>query len=344
MRTKVANPKPTIQDIKRSARYLLSLGAQPAPRWRILRDVIKTPGAEFKYLFDQAFVGIVPSAVKLAAAQLEDGSWGRFHSQDSTAKQPFPTSEYAIERALALGLNKNQRVLKGAQDYIERHLRGEVTWTDRVEKHDDPRLWPFYTAFISAGRLAQLEPTHPLLKDKVAFMHSLLHAAFPDCVYDETAEIRAQQELSGIPTRTHWSLLSNLYGVILLGAGQPLPTALEDAWLTHIIKKPRGIYYVTNTSLDIMPPIQTKAFCNWLHAHELLSRFPRWHLQVHEMVNTLWQQRNANGIWDLGPLSAKGPYFPLSDNRQVPTDRLVDGSLRILALLRRWVDATGVLS
>ncbi|MHB1355572.1 MAG: hypothetical protein ACYCZF_06315 [Anaerolineae bacterium] len=340
MRTKVANPRPTIQDIKRSARHLLSLGVQAAPRWRILRDILKTPATEFKYHFDRAFVVLVPSAVKLAAAQLEDGSWGRFHSQDTTSKQRFPTSEYAIERALALGLNNDQRVLKRAQDYIERHLRGEITWTDRVEKHDDPRLWPFFTAFISAGRLAQLAPNHPLLADKIAFMQALVKESFPNGVYDEAAEVHAQREMSGIPTRTHWSLLSNQYGVILLGDGQPLPTPLEDAWLTYIMYKPGGIYYVSNTSLDVIPPIQTKTFCNWLHAHELLSRFPRWHLQVNEMVNALWQQRNADGMWDLGPLSAKGPYFPLSDNRQVSTDRLVDGSVRILALLRRWVDSS----
>jgi hypothetical protein len=335
---------PTAKDLTETAQHLLMLYPQPVPRYRLLRDVFKLPVNDQQLQSARALLDEVPAIQQLAAVQLPNGSWGRFHSQDTTTKQRFPTTEYAIERALALGLDNRHPVLARAQGFIERHLRGEVTWTDRVEKHDDPRLWPFFTAYISAGRLAQLDPTHPLLKEKVAFMHALLYASFPDGLHDAAAEVGAQRELSDIPTGTHWALLSNQYGVMLLAADTALPAELQDAWLGYILRKPGGIYYINNTALDTPPAVQSPDLSSWLYAHELLSRMLRWHKHSESAMYWLWQQRNEDGLWDIGSKVWKGAYFPLSTDWQHRSDRVIDGSVRILALLRRWVDANSAFS
>jgi hypothetical protein len=328
----------TLAEILAIAERLLELSPQPVPRWRLLRDILRLPESDHELGQARAALDTAQPVRELAGAQLVDGSWGRFHTQDTTLKQRFPTTEYAIERALALGLDNRHPVLAHAQDYIERHLRGEVTWSDRVEGHNT-NLWLLNISFISAGRLAQLDPNHDLLREKVDFMHCLLAGSFRQGVYSAEAEFRTRQVLSGIPERTHWSLISNQYGVMLLGAGQPLPEALEGTWLSYILHNADGIYYVNNTPPGQPPVFQTTAFSGWLHAHELLSRMPRWHTQAKEVMRWLWQQRNEEGLWDMGAKAGRSAFLPLSDDWRRRTDRVIDCSVRILALLRQWVDA-----
>lgn len=323
-------------DIERLARQLLALDPQPAPRCLLLRDVLCVPAHDRELAAARAALEQSPAARALADAQLADGSWGRFHSQDTNAKQIFPTSEYAIERALALGLDARFAALARMQGYIERHLRGEVVWTDRPEKHDDPRLWPFFTRFISAGRLAQLAPGHPLLAEYTAFMRALLAASFAGGAHDPQAERQAQQALSGIPTRGHWSLLSNIHGVLLLGAAGPLPPGLERAWLAWLLARDGGIYYVNGGrgKLAEMPGIAAPAFSGWLRAHELLRVFPSWRELAAGALGALWAQRGADGLWDVGPRASRWCHWPLSDCWRRKQDRVIDGSVRILRMLR----------
>ncbi|MCE5260284.1 MAG: hypothetical protein LLG44_14680 [Chloroflexi bacterium] len=318
------------------AQTLLSFAPQPVPRYLLLRNVLRLPAGDPQLATARAALDGIPAVRALAAAQLADGSWGRFHTQDTKAKSLFPTSEYAIERALALGLDKRSPILARAQGYIEGHLRGEIVWRDRVEKHDDPRLWPFFIAFISAARLAQLGTSNPLLHKFTTFMRALLEAAFPAGVYNPQAEREAQQALSGIPTRTHWALLANVYGVLLLGAAGPLPTELERAWLEYLIHKPGGIFYISGRGVIAEPPaLQDPAFSGWLRAVELLSCFPSWRTLAGEALEWLWAQRGADGLWDVGSRASRYLYWPLSETWRRREDRIIDGSVRILALLRR---------
>ncbi|MHB9031697.1 MAG: hypothetical protein ACYC6L_01490 [Anaerolineae bacterium] len=327
-------------DLTAAAHRLLALNPQPVPRYRLLRDVLRLPGSDIELTAARSALDAVPAVRKLAAAQLADGSWGRFHSQDTSVRQPFATSEAAIERALALGLDVRGPLLARTAGYIRRHLRGEVTWSDRPEKHDDPRLWPFFTRFISAGRLAQLDPADPLLADSAAFINALLAASFPDGRHDPDAEVRAQQALSGIATRGHWPLLSTVYGAALLGAAWPLPAGLEAAWVQFILDRAGGLNYVTpgHARLADPPALQDPRLSSWLRAHELLSVFPAWHTLAADNTAWLWARRGADGLWDAGPRASRYLYWPLSDDWRRRENRIIDGSVRILALLRRWLD------
>ncbi len=96
------------------------LPLDPIPRYLLHRDLLRTPEAQlcaFRRPLDES-----RWVRQLASAQWPDGSWGRFHTQDTKRKQPIPTTETAILLALGAGLWKDHPVLARTVAYIERVL------------------------------------------------------------------------------------------------------------------------------------------------------------------------------------------------------------------------------
>ncbi len=93
--------KDKLQDI---IDYLLSAVEDPFPRYILKKEILKeTPTTE-----DINAIHMSKWYKQLADEQWEDGTWGRFHSQDSKAaiKQKFVTTENALGRARQLSLTR----------------------------------------------------------------------------------------------------------------------------------------------------------------------------------------------------------------------------------------------
>ncbi|HHW22998.1 MAG TPA: hypothetical protein GXX26_08980 [Clostridiaceae bacterium] len=93
--------KDKLQDI---IDYLLSVVEDPFPRYILKKEILKeTPTTE-----DINAIHMSKWYKQLADEQWEDGTWGRFHSQDSKAaiKQKFVTTENALGRARQLSLTR----------------------------------------------------------------------------------------------------------------------------------------------------------------------------------------------------------------------------------------------
>lgn len=63
---------------------------------------------------------------QLEVEQWENGSWGRFHTQDtkSQIKQKFTTTESALRRARELALDKSDDIIYKALQLMERYILG----------------------------------------------------------------------------------------------------------------------------------------------------------------------------------------------------------------------------
>ncbi|MEN6314770.1 MAG: hypothetical protein ABFD25_11025 [Clostridiaceae bacterium] len=104
---------------------------------------------------------------QLADEQREDGSWGRFHSQDSKAalKQKFVTTENALGRACQLSLSKDDTIIAKCLRKLERYVRGDETWTDNIEKHKDGgKGHLFCRPYMSAAVINTFNPENPFIK------------------------------------------------------------------------------------------------------------------------------------------------------------------------------------
>lgn len=312
------------QDLRTLAERLLESHPNAVVRHRLLRDVLRLQPDSPELIPARKALLVHRWVSELSAAQLPDGSWGRFHSMDSSRRARFPTSEAAIHRGLTLGLTRDDPPLAGALDYILAVLEGRQVWSDRVEKSEG---WPIGFEAINAGMLAEVAAGHPILESPWAYWLEIAESSFPDGQYSSRAEWNAHKQRRGRGIL----YLRSRYVLSLLGArGSDLPPALAGRLLEWIAHEPQGIGYI---GASVQHP---NAFhiAHWLDSLEILSRFPGWQDVLRESLSWLWEQRDPDGRWDFGSHISRTWHFPLSDDWR-GSNRALDFSTCALALLRK---------
>ena len=326
------------QDIEHIAEDLLARDLDPGPLVRLLRDALGVPPDDDRCR--QARQNLLQSRWpgQLDAAQEADGSWGRFHTQDTKKKTRFPTSEFAIMRGLSIGLDKAAPVFGRAIDYMRRVLRGEARWSDHYEKHEH---FVLAVRLFTAAYLALIDPDDPALDAVWADWFSILQSACASGAYEVEAERRASLALLGSDVSASAVGLCSVHTVNLLGARSSLvPAALQRAWLAHLWSEPDGLKYVEANLAGIPQEITDRALGRWLRTLEAVAALEAWAEYGGGAVNWLWQQRGADGLWDFGPRHPRSYYFPLSENWRIKGTRAIDCTTRVLALFRRYLEAS----
>ncbi len=319
---------PGLSDIELLATTILSLKPCPVVEYRIRRDVfLVEPGSEDMRALRRK-VNSSAGVVELEREQKSDGSWGRFHSQDTKIRSAFVTSERAIERALALGLDKRDPVLKRAAQYMEAVLKGEADWSDRPEKAE---AWNEGKRVVTAGMLSMVDPANEELRPVGELLAAVAQAALAGGEHSLTRENQAFRQMTSVAFKRGY--LHSVYALNLLGSrGRDLPAGLSTAVLRWIWNSGTGIGYI---AADLARPSPAKLE-PWIRSLEVLSAFPGWQDYARDAAAWLWERRNVDGLWDFGQGMRPGFGFPLSDNWLQRGNRMIDHSTRILVLLRRY--------
>ena len=330
----------TQNDLKTTAERLLDMQPDPVPRFRLLRDVLRCDLADAAYQEAERDLGQSKWVALLADSQWDDGTWGRFHTQDTSKKQPFPTTESAIAIALELGLDRHSPVLQKAMPTVLDYVDGTAVWPDPPEKHDNPLAWYVWVRHFSAAILALIDPRDPRLDEFCRLWAEALQAAFQSDAYDRQREIAALNVLmqcrmkNPVPFHKRYPLL------ILSATHNRFPDDLERRMLDFVMHYPEGIYYVYGKDISVLPPILSRDFFPWFCAHRLLSRFRLWKELSVDAVNWIWEQRTPEGFWDFGSRIGRKPYtgFPLSESWRRPENRITDCTTTVLGLLSKCFD------
>ncbi len=320
---------PSLEDLHQAARDILKTQPGSIVTWRLLREVLRLPPDDPELVKARNAAYSSRWVEQLEQSQLPNGSWGRFHSQDTAQKAVFRTTEEAIDRALALGLEPNEGVLARVRQYIINVLHGQAHITDRDEKH---AAWPLGIKFILVGRLAQLDPDNPLIEADWHYLAEVARQAFSTGGYQREDEAGAYLRLSGI----HWpqGFLGSQHALRILST-QKLPVELEHHLMSWIWHKPDGIGYLGAPLSEIQP---RRIGC-WLRSMSIVSRFTSWRAMALNTMNHIWELRDQAGFWDFGRDIPKTIDFPLSENWRQTIRRKQDYSTCILVLLRRYYDA-----
>ncbi len=220
-------------------KYIITTRPNSVVRYRILRDVMQLPSRSTE--LDAAHSQLIshPWVAELAYEQHPDGSWGRFHSMDSTLKKRFPTSEIAIRRALALGLEKDDPILVEAVRFLVAILDGRQNLSDHMEKSES---WPIGVEAIITGTIAQVNPKHPSIEKAWTYWVGVAEGSFPAGNYDPRAEWNAHTKIRARGIR----YLGSRYVLNLLGSrSKHLPTALDRLLVNWIWNNPEGVGYLS---------------------------------------------------------------------------------------------------
>lgn len=323
-----------LKAIEETACRILREDSDSVVCFRLLRDVLKAPSDELmnarRELLQSRWV------LEFKNEQRKDGSWGRFHSAMKT-KGKIGTTEAAVERGLALGLEASDPIFRSTIGYLSRLLEGSIDFPDPPERNN---RWATGKQLFAAATLARICPTLQILDKTWELWATIVKHTFASGKYDQEAEIQAHQMLTGASVKDSYLVLSSRYQLALLGSrATKLPETLEHALVDWVWHKNDGIGYL-EIPLSNLPRRFTPGMLDRLFTSlELLSSFPCWRRFADSIIGWLWTQRNNEGYWDFGPKASTSTYFPLSENWRTKRHRQHDWSTRVLALLRNYYDA-----
>ena len=325
----------SLAQLQLAAGNLLQVNPDPVPAYRLLREVLRLPGEDKELRRAKKAAEQSKWVKQLEGAQHADGSWGRFHSQDTRVKAAFRTSEEAIDRAFSLGLDGSHPVLIRAAHYIENVLNSRAVVTDRVEKSE---AWPLLLRFILAGRLAalqcrwpQIASPNPVLAGAWECLVAVARQTFKSGKYNLADEAEAFVKV----TKLHvpQGFIESQHALWILSS-QPLPLDIDRQLVAWVWTKPDGIRYLRASLSDLQP----RQIAYWLRSMNILTRFASWRQVSGELFTRLWDQRDELGLWDFGRQTAWCVDFPLSENWRGSLKRKLDYTTCVLALLRRYFD------
>ena len=251
--------------------YLAERISDPVPCFIMQKEVYGEPADSpgYKNAYNQVKQSKWYRA--LAGEQREDGTWGRFHSQDSKApKQKYLTTESALGRSRELSLPKDDPMIAKCIKAMERYVRGEETWTDNIEKHkDNGKGHMFCRPFMTAANISMFDPENPVINPLRDVVVETLETAFAGGYFDENfwgQKVREYHVPSIVAPGT-------LYGSMLLQNTNCMGNTLQKYWLDYIWNVKGGIYYVSNVPPAEKQYLEDKRFIQWLRTLEVLSGF-----------------------------------------------------------------------
>ena len=266
---------------------------------------------------------------KVLLEQWEDGSWGRFHSMNTSSKDPY-TTEKALRRLLHLGLDKTDEPIIKAVQYMESYLKGEIELRDYVEiKHD----WTLLTHLFIATWLLRIDSQNTLALEIADKWAQVIEHSFEGDCFNQAAYYKAYDAvLKPEKNKSYW-FIENFYVVSILRG--KLSPKTEKSFLTHLLNQPKGIYYIYSEFLNTPPEnFESREANRYLEAIELIADY-----ECREFLEFLlpWLEENktTDDLWDMSKIVKDNMVFPLSNSWRKETNRKIDTTVRILKLITK---------
>ena len=266
---------------------------------------------------------------KVLEEQLEDGSWGRFHSMNTSSKDPF-TTEKALRRLLHLGLDKTDEPIIKAVGYMESYLKGEIELRDyREKKHD----WTLLTHLFVATWLLRIDEKNILALEIAGKWAKVIENAFKDGCFNQEAYYKAYDTiLKPEKNKSYW-FIENFYVVSILK--DKLNPITEKFFLNHLLNHPKGIYYIYSDYLNTPPEVFRNREANrYLEAIELIADYEYKEVRGF-ILPWLEENKTLDDLWDMSKIVKDNMVFPLSNSWRKEINRKIDTTVRILKLITK---------
>jgi hypothetical protein len=305
----------------------------PVPKLLFLRDVLSLPPDSPEIIKAKADVMQSKWVRPILALQHADGGFGYFHSLANPTKQQPMTTEQALHRLLALGLDISDEPIRKTAVYMERALAGEIETPDRVEKL---HTWSIYMPLMLAAWLHRLCPGSQAVLAVARRWARILESAFEGYGYDHGRYLEAyEDEFACRPNPKAGRLVDFVHFYPLTLLQGLLSPETERRMLAHVINHEPGIYYVLRHAPARLPQVFGSAETGrYLSALELLAGYAGAAEKLAFAGDWLVRNRDGDGFWDMGPEARDGVHFPLSESWRRPMNRKIDCTVRILSLLQ----------
>lgn len=267
---------------------------------------------------------------QILALQQEDGSWGHFHALSQPTKQQPMTTEQALRRLRILGLTKDDEPIAHTLAYMEHNLLRPHPTIFHEKKHDSKT----YGDLMLAAWIRLFDPDNNTALSIAKKWAKVITCAFQSGEYSHADYVNAF-EIEFIRLNPIAGCLADFvvfYQLALLPG--LLSRDIESPMIDYVLVHPRGIVYLYNSRLDILPEqFTSRTASSYLAAMELLSDYPLAPEKLSFVANWLKKQQDENGLWDMGSVVKDGIHFPLSDSWRKIEDRKRDCTSRVIRLI-----------
>jgi hypothetical protein len=328
------------ETIQAYVKDILKLSPEPIPQLILKANIL---GEGYSSVDKQKIYGT--DLVKdLVRYQWEDGSWGRFHSQDTKRKDKFKTSQNAIVKAKVWGLDKTDAVIKKAIHYMEGILEHKKEVHDPKEKSP---TWPIGVEVFTAATLAVVDPENPLLDRTWQKCFHLVKSAFSTGTFDMDGLRKGYSDL-GInfidrgydgKLRYGYLFIANINAIkILATRASNIPENLAETLVNWIWNKPDGIGYTFGTQLSDY--LNNSRYIEIETRIRIINDLRKFRLEKRPFKPFLsWiEGMESNGLWDFGPRPTYTVEVPLSNNWRNKNTRKIDYSVAVLRFLRNFAE------
>lgn len=309
---------------------LLKINIDPIPKFLLMRDVLKLK-SDNKELINAKNEVLQTKWVKdITNLQLDDGSWGQFHSLSQLSKSVI-TTEQALRRLLMLGLDKEDEPIKRAFTYMEKYLLREVDLRDYKEKKHD---WDLLTRLFVATWISIIDPSNVLATGIAKEWAKIITYGFSEEEYNHEYYKEAYYEIHKSPKEKYMWGFQNFYVVALLF--RSLPRDIESKFLDYIIDSEKGIYYIYDKTLRRLPDnFGSKHASRYISAYELLSNYSLISSKCSHLIEWIDENLSKDGFWDMSQSVKDNMHFPLSDSWRKTINRKIDCTVRMQILLSK---------
>lgn len=311
-----------------SIQELINMDLDIIPKYLIMRDLLRLNKDNEELVVTKKELLGTKWVNDIVKHQWDDGSWGRFHSMATSSKLKI-TTESALRRLLILGLDKNDKPIQKALSYMEKYLKREIDLRDYKEKKHD---WDLLTRLFVATWILLIDPTNIQARRIAKKWSKVITYAFSGDTYnykwykDAYYDIHRPEEGKVVWGFENYYLIAMLPGF--------LNQETESKFLDYIINYEKGIYYIYDEKL-MNPPttITSKQASRYIHAHELLSRFPLAKYKSEHFTKFINDNILDDGFWDMGQSVKEQTHYPISDSWRKAINRKIDCTIRIKRVL-----------
>lgn len=197
--------------------------------------------------------------------QLDDGSFGPFHSMSSSGTM---TTERALRRFYHLNLTSEQEVVKKTLDYVLNCLNGDTIISDRREKviHWDFFCDLMFSAWLFLFSCESSRVTEVRRQWITMLEESIVNGAFDKRNYEEVY----RQHVKRLDNHERAITPTSFYVVVLVRDG--LSKIAKKSFFEYTMQQ--GIYYISDKPLTKLPEnFGTKNSFNYLEAIRLIKPY-----------------------------------------------------------------------
>lgn len=149
----------------------------------------------------------------LKSEQEDNGSFGRFHTQNTKVKKKIKTSEHAAQILYYLGETRSNPIVFNLCNYFENLLNDLSIWPDNFEKND---TYKFGVPLFIASHLAFFESNNQTYLNIVNTWVQILNNTFINGYYDALSLSTISKQLIGLDIVGTYINLNSKYVLYLL--------------------------------------------------------------------------------------------------------------------------------